>query len=241
MRQYVNLKQGGKRKMEILRHEFEHTVIWYLVNENKAVSMLLIPKEKENFVKKAWLQPNDKFDARCKYMHQWNIGNLVHLQLSHHNRQNGTMKFCQSSELLKFSEQKTEETVECKKIITILKADEGYGVIHTLTNFTNTNAFVVDTEFINNSQRDFTLEMLTSFSLDNLSPFQEDDAPNKYSLHRFYGGWSLEGKHVETSIEELALEKPYAGNFLKSEKFGSVGAYPSSRYFPVAVFEDKEN
>ena len=28
--------------------------------------------------------------------------------------------------LLKFSEQKTEETVECKKIITILKADEGY-------------------------------------------------------------------------------------------------------------------
>lgn len=227
--------------MEILRHEFDRTVLWYLVTEEKAVSMLLIPKEKEGRVKKAWLKPNDGFDARCRYMHQWSIGRLVHLQLAHHNRQSGTMKFSQSAGLLKFFGQETEKSNKTTKIITTLKADEGYGVIHTVTHFADTNAFVVDTEFINNSERDFTLEMLSSFSLDNLSPFQEDDAPCKYSFHRFYGGWSLEGKHVETSIEDLALEKPYAGNFLKSEKFGSVGAYPSSRYFPIAVFEDKEN
>lgn len=227
--------------MQILRHEFEYTVIWYLVDENNKTSMLLIPKEKESSVKKPWLQANDNFDARCTYMHQWSIGNLVHLQLSHLNRQSGTMKFSESSANLKFAGQETEKTDSLTKIITTLTADKGYSVIHTVTHHHSTNAFIVDTEFKNDSDTTLTLEMLTSFSLDNLSPFQKDDAPLKYSLHRFFGGWSLEGKHVETSIEDLALEKPYAGNFLKSEKFGSTGAYPSSRYFPMAVFEDKEN
>ena len=134
--------------MEILRHEFDRTVLWYLVTEEKAVSMLLIPKEKEGRVKKAWLKPNDGFDARCRYMHQWSIGRLVHLQLAHHNRQSGTMKFSQSAGLLKFFGQETEKSDKTTKIITTLKADEGYGVIHTVTHFADTNAFVVDTEFM---------------------------------------------------------------------------------------------
>ena len=79
--------------MEILRHEFSETVLLYLIDKTKKVSMLLLPKDKEKDLKKSWEVPNDSFDARCKYMHQWQTGNIVHLQLSHHPRQNGTMKF----------------------------------------------------------------------------------------------------------------------------------------------------
>ena len=226
--------------MEILKHEFEKTVLWYIINDNKKAAMMLIPAGMEDKVKKAWEEPNGSFDARAKYIHQWGIGSLVHISLAHHPKISGTMKFSQSSNDLIFNEQKVEKGDDCVKIITQLVSEEGYSVIHTVKKYKGYNAFMVDCEFINNSKRTFTIDMITSVTLDNLSPFQNDDAPWKYAFHRFKGGWSLEGKHICDDIEDLALEKSYSACFVESEKFGSLGGYPVGRYFPAAVFEDKE-
>ncbi|MDY3928701.1 MAG: glycoside hydrolase family 36 protein [Clostridia bacterium] len=226
--------------MEILKHEFGKTSIWYLVNNNKQISMFLIPSGSEKYVKKEWEKENGAFDARAKYIHQWNIGNLVHLHLVHHPITSGTLKFSKSTQDMKFDSQKVEKNGDCVKIITELESEEGYKVIHTVSKYTGYNAFMVDCEFINNSGKEVTIDMITSVSMDNISPFQKDDAPGKYRLHRFKGGWSLEGKHIYDDIEDLALEKSYAGCFLESEKFGSLGGYPVERYFPMAVLEDKE-
>lgn len=98
----------------------------------------------------------------------------------------------------------------------------------------------IETEFINESGADVCLDMLSSFALDNLSPFHEDDAQNCYKFHRFYGGWSMEGKRICQTIEELSLEKTWIGYASNTEKFGSRGSYPVERYFPAAVFEDSE-
>ncbi len=227
--------------MKTLKHDFEETSVWYLVDDEKRVSMMLIPKGLEDEVANAWDEPNGEFDARAKYIHQWGIGNLVHLSLSHHPKTSGTLKFSKSSGNLKFFSQKTDKTTEYTSIITELVAEEGYSVVHTVKKYNGYNAFMVDCEFINNCDKDLTLDMITSVALDNLSPFQKDDAPYKYAFHRFRGGWSLEGKHICDDIEELGLEKAYAGGFLKTEKFGSLGTYPVEKYFPVAVFEDKEH
>ncbi len=226
--------------MEILKHEFEKTILWYIIDDGKKVSMMLIPSGMENEVKKPWEEPNGSFDARARYIHQWMIGDLVHLSLAHHPKTSGTMKFSKSSRDLKFNEQKVEKNDNCVQIITELISEEGYSVIHTVSKYKGYDAFMVNCEFINNSNRTFTIDMITSVTLDNLSPFQQDDAPWKYCLHRFKGGWSMEGKHIQDDIEELALEKSYSACFMESEKFGSLGGYPVERYFPTAVFEDKE-
>lgn len=226
--------------MDIKRYEFDKTIILYLIDEKRHTSMLLIPRGAESRMKKAWDIPNSKFDAKSPYMHDWRIGSIAHLKLSHHPVSNRTMKFGKSTEDLKFASQEAVKDGNSVKIITLLRSEEGYAIKHTVTSHKGYNAFTVNTEFINESDRIFTLEMLSSFSLDNLSPMHDDDAPNMYSLHRFRGGWSMEGKHICDDIEELSLEKAWIGAFPETEKFGSLGAYPTERFFPIASFEDKE-
>ncbi len=226
--------------MKILKHDFEKTSVWYLVDDEKQVSMFLIPKDMEDKVSNAWDEENGGFDARADYVHQWNIGKLVHLSLSHQPKTSGTLKFSRRLADLKYVNQEVKKDAYSISIITELVSEEGYSVIHRVRKYDGYNAFMVDCEFVNNLDREFTIDMITSVSLDNLSPFQKDDAPYKYALHRFRGGWSLEGKHISDDIEELSLEKSYSGGFITSEKFGSLGTYPVEKFFPVAVFEDKE-
>ena len=40
--------------------------------------------------------------------------------------------------------------------------------------------------FSYNGYDNVTIDMITSVSLDNISPFQKDDAPGKYRLHRYF-------------------------------------------------------
>jgi alpha-galactosidase len=219
------------------------TIVKYLINEQKQVSFVLVPKICEKDVKNPWDIPPDKFNAVAIHNKDWRIGSLVQLHLRHHSRSGSggnTMKYSESVSSLKFTSQELLESAVETKIITILTADEGYKVSHTLTHPVGQTGFIVETTFINESEKELTLEMLSSFSFDNLSPFQTDDAPNKINLHRFKGGWSLEGKHICEPIENLSLEKAWFNAFTESERFGVIGSWPVGRYFPMALVEDKE-
>ena len=140
-------------------------------------------------MKKPWEEKNSVFDPKARYMHDWNIGSLVHFYSSDYDLSYPgiTMKTDMVDNDINFEKQ-TIEKLQCKTIInTYLETSKGYKIIHKLTYYFGRAGFEVETEFINKSNHDCELQMLTSFSLDNLSPFQIDDAPNKYFLHRFYG------------------------------------------------------
>lgn len=168
----------------------------------------------------------------------WHVGSLVHLSLRHHAQGNGagtTLKYGEATAALRFSAQKR---LPDGGVETELAAEEGYRVIHTLRPRANGRACEVTCTFINGTQRDCTLELLTSFSLDNLSPYQTADARHLV-LHRFRGGWSLEGEHVADSIESLNLACPWTYAFPESERFGVLGSHPVKRFFPVCALEDE--
>ncbi len=126
------------------------------------------------------------------------------------------------------------------RIITLLEAEEGYRVRHTVTYTEGESGIEVENEFQNRSERPFTLDMMTSFSLDNLSPFQPDDAPYKLRLHRFRAGWSLEGKHWVDTVEELNLESTWFRAFPESERYGCLGSHTVKRWFPFGCVEDRD-
>lgn len=229
--------------MEEKNYLLGDTIIKYLVNEVKQVSLILVPKVCENDVKNPWDIPPDKFNPVPIHNKDWKMGSLVHLHLRHHNRSisgGSTMKYSESVSNLKFSAQETIANNGTTTIVTTLIADEGYKVIHTLTHHVGQTAFIVETTFKNESENKLTLEMISSFSFENLSPFQLDDAPNKINFHRFKGGWSLEGKHICEPIENLSLEKAWIDVFTESERFGVLGSWPVGRYFPTALVEDRE-
>ncbi len=226
--------------MEIKKYFFGETEVWYMINENKNVFFHIIPSSMKNEVKKYWEYKKDEWNPRGENGHAWVMGNLAYFQLSEENyfRIPVTMKndILMQEMTLEYHERIIKDNQEI--IITTLKNEKGYKLVHTLTYTKNLKGFEIQTEFINNSDKAVTLEMLSSFSMDNISPFQEDDGDEIYKLHRFNSGWSLEGKHTCISIEDLGIERNWGGFRAGSEKFGSKGSYPTERYFPTAAIED---
>lgn len=226
--------------MEIKKHILGNTLAEYLIDEKGRVSLRLIPVSETEKCKQPWEIEPEKFDPRARYMHRWNNGNLAYYHLVGRNQSRPAYTMKSDSDL-KFSEQLVEKSEDKISVITVISNDEGYKIRHTLTYVNGLRGLEIETEFINESGNDVCLDMLSSFALDNLSPFHNNDAQNCYKFHRFYGGWSMEGKRICQTIEELSLEKTWGGFNSNTEKFGSRGSYPVERYFPAAVFEDSPN
>ncbi len=214
--------------------------IHYLITDDEKVSLRVLPVSATEKVLEQWNLPRGEFTTTPDYVRQWSLGQLAYFQLAEEPmwHQGVTMKNVELADTMRLVYQDVRELCSETEIVTHLKSDEGYEIEHIIRHKEGFEGLEFETEFINNSEKGVTLEMLTSFTLDNLSPYQIDDAPNKYRLHRFLGGWSLEGKHICSSIEDLALEKTWSGFNCSSEKFGSIGTYPVERYFPFAAFED---
>lgn len=83
-----------------------------------------------------------------------------------------------------------------------------------------------------------TLEMLASFSLAGITPFAADDAPGRLVRHRFRSVWSMEGRLDSQPVEDLQLERSWAGWGVRCERFGSVGSMPVRNFFPLVAVED---
>lgn len=225
--------------MEIKEYILGDTKVDYLINENNNIGLQIYPKSQAKNRTEPWKTEKQPFSARARYQPSWNTDSLAYFHLIGQDLQfpGHTMK---NQEMLKYISQnyyiKGNKTV----IETLLSSDNNCKCKHKLTYFAEYSGFEIETEFINESGEDVVLDMLSSFSLDNLSPFQQTDAPNSYNFHRFFGGWSMEGKRICQSIEELSLEKSWAGFNCNNEKFGCKGSYPVKRYFPTAAFEDKK-
>ncbi len=224
--------------MEVKSYILGQTQVDYLLDEQGSVGMQIFPQTQAQYRTTPWENPKSPFDPRARYMTCWNTGSLAYFHLAGQNLHfpGLTMK---NPGVLKFESQRLVEAADRTSVETWLTQENKYKIKHTLTCVHGYEGLECETEFVNESGEAVILDMLTSFALDNLSPFQNDDGPNAYQFHRFFGGWSMEGKHTCQSIEELSLEKSWAGFNGNSEKFGCKGSYPVKRYFPTAVFEDK--
>lgn len=203
------------------------------------IAMILLPEGMEDCLKERRKTLQHR-DISCN---AWEVGSLCHLALRHHEQGNGagsTLKYGRSTNELKFVKQEKAESGKTMIITTLLEAEEGYQVVHRVVYTKGEDGIEVENTFLNKTGRSVVLDMMTSFSLDNLSPLQRDDAPYKLKLHRFRGGWSLEGKHVEETIEDLNLESPWIRAFPESERYGVLGSHPVKRWFPFACVEDRE-
>lgn len=227
-------------KIAVKDYQLGEICLRYLFDQEEGhVSMVLLPKGMES----CYEERRQELISRGARGPAWEPGNLCHLSLSHHPQGNGaggTLKYGISEKMLKYKEQRVIPTETGQKIVTILEAEEGYQAEHIVTYTEGECGIEVETVFWNHTDQTVTLKLLTSFTLDNLSPFQRDDAPYKLYFHRFRGGWSLEGKHVEDSIEDLNLESSWTRAFPESERYGGLGSHPVKRWFPFGCVEDRE-
>ena len=226
-------------KYTVKQYTFGDTVVRYtIMNDSQKVFMNLLPvgtpDVNDNYA---------RYELDFQFMdhYDWYPGALGHIQLSHHSKAPScsSCKYTQSYKDLVFKSQDELKNGDVTTIKTVLSSDEGYELIHSLSYKEGDMAFTVATEFRNISNRDFKLEMISSATLDGLSPYSDTEHSKELNIHIFQSGWATEGKHQVYSLSDLNLEKSWGGNY-KNYKIGNQGARSTIDYFPFAAIEDKK-
>lgn len=238
----MDINKGLNTNYKYTDYVFEKTTVRYVVmNEAETVFMLLFPNKYTNKICDTYMT-KEVFRYGFQNNCDWFSGSIVHLHLSkdYTPMYDNSYKMSESTKRLKFESQKVLTEKEYTEVITVVKADEGYGAVHRLRNYNGENGFEVTSEFFNNTGDEVTLEMLTSANLDNLCMFEFDDGSKDFLYHTFKGGWATEGKHVEQRLSQMNMEKSSGGSF-ECEKIGALGSKTVGRYYPYAALEDTEN
>lgn len=151
-----------------------------------------------------------------------------------------TLRNSFSTQTLAFKNQQVQDSEECVEIITTLEAPTRGEVIHHLRWFKGAEYLETWTEVTNSSARPQSLQLLSSFTLGSITPFDPGEAPGRLLLHRFRSQWSAEGRKDTLPIESLGLERSWAGYGTAVERFGQVGSMPVRRFFPFVALEDAD-
>ncbi|MBR2099966.1 MAG: hypothetical protein IJ927_01385 [Eubacterium sp.] len=108
-------------------------------------------------------------------------------------------------------------------------SSDGYKI--TAYHIEKNGVFECYTVFENNSDSVATLELLSSFCINNI------DAD---TLHRATSFWSAEGKFLSQKLTELNMEPSWSGHGYRVEKFGQLGSLPVRKWFPFAAVENSQ-
>ena len=82
------------------------------------------------------------------------------------------------------------------------------------------------------------LELLSSFCLGGIFPSLTEKDAGAMRVCRLRSRWSAEGRMEKIPLEELQLEKSWAGYGVAAERFGQTGGMPVRKFFPVTGIED---
>ncbi len=151
-----------------------------------------------------------------------------------------SMRNSDSVRVLEYDRQEVRLGAHKTVVTTWLKDKRGYEAAHRLTWYAEEDSVEISTLYWNRSTEKITLEMLSSFTLGDLTPFEEGDAPDTMLLHRLRSKWSHEGRlHTET-IEDLQLEPSWSYCSVSSERYGQLGSMPVKKFFPFIAVEDQK-
>ena len=124
------------------------------------------------------------------------------------------------------------------RVRTRLRGQRDFVCTHVLDYEAGDEAVTLHVEFENTGSAPLTLEMLSSFSIGYLSPFDTEDSSERLKVHRFRSLWSSEGRHEARTMEELHLERSWGSYSVVNERFGQVGSMPVRGFFPFVAIED---
>ena len=215
--------------MNSKQHDFGGiTAVYY--NSDDIVSLMLVPKGMEDKIAK------ERFSQPISLVQLHIDGDTIDVPYS----QGISMVNSLTGRNLRFLDQTEREDEAGKTVITRLKGSHGEICTHYLTGAGNgyLRSFVT---VKNAGEKPINLLSLQSFCLNGLTPFEPDDGANCMKLHKIQSYWSAEGRHIESTLEEIGFESCWTRNAAKSEKIFQVGTMPCRRYFPLYAIEDYEN
>ena len=197
---------------------------------NGVTSLLIVPCEKENDVLES------KLDYADSLVQVYVDGDTYYVPYA----RGISMRNSESSNLLKFKEQKKNISSAQTDIITYLEREDGQRAVHHLI-YDGGRCFRSYSEYINGSKEQIIVKMLSSFSISALTPFIEGEAPESLVMHRLRSYWSAEGRLESCPVEHYQLDPSWSKWAQKSERFGQIGTLPVRHFFPFVAVEDIKN
>ena len=222
-------------------------VEYLLATESQAIGLRMLPVSMAASLatRREFLQTHEilLLPKSLPPIRAWQVEPLVQVKLTGDPvsgfSQGITMRNSETLSSLRYAGQELLNGTEETEVVTTLRSERGYACEHHLFYRHGDEALTIQTLFRNEGTELLSLELLASFSLSGLSPFAQDDAPNRLYLHRFRSSWSAEGRHVCQSVEELNLERSWSGHGVRAERFGQIGSMPTRGYFPFIGVEDR--
>ena len=222
----------------ISEYRLNDMVVRYIKDEEDIVSLQLFPTElyleKDEAVGKGVIKKNVKNE------------NLVQLHLSGDTyneayASGSSMRNGESVRRMRYAGQDVKEYSEKTEIHTFLNDDRGYKTEHILTHKKDAPYIEISCVFTNESDDPVSLEMMESFSLGGLTPYENGDSPECLEIVRIRSVWSGEGRVDRRTAEELLLETSWSGHAVRCEKYGQTGSLPVNHWFPFGAVYDKKN
>lgn len=152
-----------------------------------------------------------------------------------------TLRQSESSRRLQYNSQSVAENEKEIEIHTLLCDARGYEAEHVLKWVKQSKSVECYTIYKNRSDKQITLEMLSSFSLSGLTPFVEGDAYGCLQVHRIRSCWSMEGQVDTQPVEQMQLEPSWCTHGIRAERFGQAGSMPVNHFFPFVAVEDTKS
>ncbi|MNB70680.1 Alpha-galactosidase [compost metagenome] len=199
--------------------------------ENGQVELQLIPANREDDVQELKFSRGDSL-VQVKLLGDIYPGSYAGGMTM---RNSGTVQQC------RFKLQETESSGGKFTIRTVLEDGRDHEFIHELIWCEGDAGVSSRITAVNRSSEQMTLEMLSSFSMSEMTPFQQGDAAGTLRFHRLRSKWSQEARLVTETIEDLQLEPNWVQWQPNSIRFGQVGSMPVKGYFPFAALEDTES
>jgi hypothetical protein len=109
------------------------------------------------------------------------------------------MRNSESTLALKFQKQELIKSEDREEIISFLSREDGQTAEHHVIHKFQSPFIECFTVYKNDSEKELTLEMLSSFSLGSITPFVMDNPADSIELYRMRSQWSAEAKHKLTS------------------------------------------
>ena len=224
-------------------------LLWYILDQaGQRVGLWMIPVQMRDQVvpRRSYLTSRAVKllckDGRIGPLRAWTVDSLVQVAArTTHNAvgrgQSRSLRRWGSTESLKYQQQQVQQSSGRTLIETTLASDD-LQVVHELSH-AGLDPFVrIQVRITNVSNQPIAIDMASSFSLGGITPFAPDEAPERLRLHRFRTAWAMEGRHVIDTLEQLHLDRTWAGFNQVCERFGHVGSRPVTTFFPQALVED---
>lgn len=138
----------------------------------------------------------------------------------------------------KFVSQEVVKDEKLTEVITFFDNGKGQVFEHHVKKVSGVNAVECYNKLINNGD-EITVEMISSVSIDCISPFcAENDVDNLF-VYRMRTSWSAEGKLEKFSAADMQMEDPWSSYGIRLNRISSIGSMPCRTYMPFYAIEDK--